>query len=330
MKIIRNQILRSALFAAAVCVAAVTAGCAEKHPDWLTDYEQAQDRAQKQHKNMFLFFSGEDWDGISTQLRSSVFDTPEFIKAAQADYVLVHLDFSESLYNSAETAEDATEAEKKAAAQAAETLQKNADAASAYSVQGMPTVLLVTPEGYVFGSIPYDETVSTAAQYIQLLNAYTETREKTATLLKQIKNKKSLDKVTAIDQLYELLEPSYRYLLIDLIKEVPESDPQNESGLVGKYQIQIAYSNAMDAFATGDVQGAVQGFVDAISGGYLSAEQTQEAYYTAAYLLAVTQSGDNAQVLAYLNNAYDAAPESEIADSIKMTIEAVSAQGEQE
>ena len=100
--------------AACLAVLLVLAGCSSTPTGWVSDYEEGQQLASKEGKDLFLFFSSEDTDGVSTQLRSSIFDTESFIKTAGKDYVLVHLDFSESRLMSVQVPEDATDEQKQA------------------------------------------------------------------------------------------------------------------------------------------------------------------------------------------------------------------------
>ena len=137
--------------AACLAVLLVFAGCASAPTGWVSDYEEGQQLASKEGKDLFLFFSSEDTDGVSTQLRTSIFDTESFIKTAGKDYVLVHLDFSESRLMSVQVGEDATDEQKQAAEAAMPQLEKDIGTAMNFSVTegGMPAMILATAQGYV-------------------------------------------------------------------------------------------------------------------------------------------------------------------------------------
>lgn len=60
---------------------------------WHTDMSKAADISIKENKPMFLFFTGSDWCGWCIRLQKEVFKTPEFIKWAKENVVLVELDF---------------------------------------------------------------------------------------------------------------------------------------------------------------------------------------------------------------------------------------------
>ncbi len=66
---------------------------AQKELTWHTDMSKATDISIKENKPMFLFFTGSDWCGWCIRLQKEVFKTPEFIKWAKENVVLVELDF---------------------------------------------------------------------------------------------------------------------------------------------------------------------------------------------------------------------------------------------
>jgi thioredoxin-related protein len=60
---------------------------------WHTDMTKATDLSIKENKPMFLFFTGSDWCGWCIRLQNEVFKTPEFVKWASNNVILVELDF---------------------------------------------------------------------------------------------------------------------------------------------------------------------------------------------------------------------------------------------
>jgi hypothetical protein len=97
-------------------------------------------------------------------------------------------------------------------------------------------------------------------------------------------------------------------------------DPKNESGALGKHLLALANGTATDAFLQQDIQGASGAFAAVAENSYLTPDEKQEAYYTAAYLLAQAGTTDYASIRTFAQQAYDAAPESEHADMIKAFI----------
>lgn len=60
---------------------------------WETDINTAIKISNKTKKPMLLFFTGSDWCGWCIRLQKEVFKTPEFVKWATTNVVLVELDF---------------------------------------------------------------------------------------------------------------------------------------------------------------------------------------------------------------------------------------------
>jgi protein disulfide-isomerase len=63
---------------------------------WETDINKAIAVSNKTKKPMLLFFTGSDWCGWCIRLQKEVLKTPEFAKWAQANVVLVELDYPRS------------------------------------------------------------------------------------------------------------------------------------------------------------------------------------------------------------------------------------------
>ena len=93
---------------------------------WHTDLTKATDISIKENKPLFLFFTGSDWCGWCIRLQKEVFKTPEFVKWAKENVVLVELDFPRK--------NEQTDAVKMQNAQLQQQLQ----------VRGYPTVWFVS------------------------------------------------------------------------------------------------------------------------------------------------------------------------------------------
>jgi hypothetical protein len=300
----------------------VFVSCASAPTGWLADYEEGQQLASKEGKDLFLFFSSEDTDGVSTQLRTSIFDTESFIQAVGKEYVLVHLDYSESRLAALQLPEDAIEEQKKAAEADLPQLEKDIGTAVNFSVTeaGMPAMILATPQGYVYGVITYNAEVTTPEQFMAVISENNENRDKIKALIQAIDKSTGVDKLNAIDNLYEATDPSYRHLLADLYGMAADLDPNNESGKRGKYAILNAYAVATESLYVGDAHGAISAILAPIAEGFSSPEEQQELYYQAAYFASLI--GDSETMFNYLSTALELAPDSEMAAAIQMTIDA--------
>ena len=99
---------------------------AQEELTWHTDLSKATDISIKENKPLFLFFTGSDWCGWCIRLQKEVFKTPEFVKWAKENVILVELDFPRK--------NEQTEAVKMQNAQLQQQLQ----------VRGYPTVWFVS------------------------------------------------------------------------------------------------------------------------------------------------------------------------------------------
>jgi thioredoxin-related protein len=306
--------MKKTTIAAALAVAlALLSGCASKQT-WLSDYDEGQKLAEKDNKKLFLLFSARETDEASGNLMK-LFEGKD-VQAALKGYVLVNIDFSESRYIEAEAPEDADEAALEAAEKAQELLIRDSEVAQRYSVEGLPMAYLLTKEGYVIAAAMLDPETATAAQFAELLGAQQAQVDTVDALVTRIESTGGIDKALAINELYESTEVQYRFLLSSILGQIPELDPDNTTGFLGKFTLQNAYNTAMDYLNQGDVYSAVAEFVNAAALPVLSAQEKQEALFTAAYFMANTGAGDLETVLDYLVQAYDAAPDSENAPVI--------------
>ena len=95
---------------------------------WETDYDAALAKAKAENKTILLNFTGSDWCGWCVRLKGEVFSQAEFIEYAEANLVLVSLDFPKRKQLSAE-----------------EKAQNQA-LAQKHGIRGFPTILLLNPE----------------------------------------------------------------------------------------------------------------------------------------------------------------------------------------
>jgi protein disulfide-isomerase len=106
---------------------------------WTENLEQAQAQAKSEHKKLLLDFTGSDWCGWCIKLDREVFSQTEFKEYASKHLVLVELDFPRT---------------KK---QASDVKQQNAALAKKYSIQGYPTIVVLSADGRKRGELGYVE-----------------------------------------------------------------------------------------------------------------------------------------------------------------------------
>jgi len=63
-------------------------------PAWKDDFDTAFAQAREQNRHVLLFFTGPDWGQRGARLEKEVLSTTEFVEYANANLVLVKIDFS--------------------------------------------------------------------------------------------------------------------------------------------------------------------------------------------------------------------------------------------
>jgi thioredoxin-related protein len=117
--------------------------------------EAAKKQASSESKNIVLIFSGSDWCAPCIKLDRSIFQTDEFKKATDENWIVVKADFPK----------------KKANALTAEQQKANGKLAEKYNPEGnFPKVLLLNSKGEVLGILGYEKASTT--EYIEKLKAF--------------------------------------------------------------------------------------------------------------------------------------------------------------
>lgn len=89
---------------------------------WQTDMNKAMEISKKTKKPLLLFFTGSDWCGWCIRLQKEVLKTPEFAKWANANVILVELDYP------------------RRTPQLPEIQKQNQELQQVFGIQGFPTV----------------------------------------------------------------------------------------------------------------------------------------------------------------------------------------------
>jgi protein disulfide-isomerase len=124
---------RLSLFSLVVLLAAGRAYGVE----WLTDFNTALEKANRENKTVFLDFTGSDWCIWCKRLKSEVLDQPRFEQYARDHLILVEVDFPHNQTLSRD--------QQKA----------NHDLMESMGVGGFPTVMLIAPDGRRLGHLSY-------------------------------------------------------------------------------------------------------------------------------------------------------------------------------
>lgn len=286
---------------------------------WTTSFEKAKKQAAAKNREIFILFSGDDWVDSSIPFKQKILYTKEFAQQFGKKFVFLNIDFSQKEYALADVAEDASEKEKKAAEKiAAEYADKTVLAMTynvrSYPVCSYPAVYILTPEGYVISQLPVGETVPEYTDFADSLASVEETCAEFRKYSADLNKSSGVEKVAAIKALYENTLADCVIPLRHLVEEVAVLDPENKSGERGLFDLyQANFLSYDEVVSGGDV---AEPFVNAVNLGNMNVEQQQNAWFTAAYMLAYSKSTDFDRMLEYLNNSYNLDPTGEHADTI--------------
>ena len=315
--------LLGVMMAAAMAFTACSKKVKVDSTKWIDNLTDGKAAAVQENKKVILFFSADENDEVSSNLKAKVFNTDAFINTLTPDYVLVNLDFSNSLFDKTQVEDTASKEDKKTAAALEAKLKDNMKQATFYNVQGSPTFYILTKEGYVVTPLTVEDGLDSVDAFKKILDSKTEDIAKYDEMLAATNKGTKEDQVKAIDALYEATEPQMRYLLSGLSKKLIKLDSKNKSGFVGKHVLACANADAMTAYLNEQPKQAAEAFAKAGKNKNLSADEKQQAYYTAGYLLGQSGSNDYKSMRKYFQASYDAKPDSEHADQIKQMISIV-------
>ena len=291
-------------FVTAALLALTFISCGKKidTSTWLSNMEDAKTAAKAENKKIFLFFSDDEGDEKSAKLKQNLFNTEDFIKTYTENYVLVNLDFSNSRFDSDQ-----------------EHLKQDYRHFDLYAVQGTPYFLILSAEGYVITKIAFeaDADIETARL---TFGEVADTIESFEEKLAKTKSGSKEERMKAINDIVDGTDPAISYHLAPLNELYISLDKNNESGESLKHLIALTYAKATDYFLEGEPEKGSDEFAKIVDNKILSEEDKQMAWYTAGFLLTQSGSRNYAKIKEYYQNAYDIAPESELGNSLKATM----------
>lgn len=129
--------------------------CLGYSQNWKTTFEEAKTQALAENKNIVLVFSGSDWCAPCIKLDKTVWQSEEFKKESETNWVIYKADFP-----------------KKKANQLSATLtESNKVLAGKYNTSGnFPLVVLLDKNGAVLGIEGYKNY--SASAYIKLIHSF--------------------------------------------------------------------------------------------------------------------------------------------------------------
>jgi protein disulfide-isomerase len=105
--------------------------------NWMTNYNQAQQKAQRENKPLFLYFNGSDWCHWCQKLDQEILSQPGFIQKVRDHFIFVRVDFPQNNPLPEQQA------------------MANERLKDMFHVQGFPTIVIVNGKGEVLGELGY-------------------------------------------------------------------------------------------------------------------------------------------------------------------------------
>ena len=106
--------------------------------EWITSFEEAKARAQKENKDILINFTGSEWCTWCIRLSQEVFSQPGFAEYAKTKYILVEADFPMGPTGQPKAIDP-----------------QHQELADTYEFQGFPTIMLFDKQGRPFAQTGY-------------------------------------------------------------------------------------------------------------------------------------------------------------------------------
>ena len=118
---------------------------------WLTDLPAAQAQAKGEKKPVLINFTGSDWCPACMDLKKNILSAKSFETYAEANLVLVEIDFP------------------RRKAQSAALKNVNAALAQSFQIQYFPTLMLLTSDGAKIGEVQRGESPANFIRHLKTL-----------------------------------------------------------------------------------------------------------------------------------------------------------------
>lgn len=259
---------------------------------WGSNYDLALQQAEAEGKDLLIFFSGNEWDGISPDLMANFLSNKKFMKEAGKEFVLL----------SADTPADVS-------AMSDEEYANLMLLTSTCGVNTCPSIVICDTDGSPYYELTYLQDTTTLNDMIADVKNAAAVRKTLATLEAKLATALGAERARIIDELVSSIPEAYVGRYYELMATVPVIDPENESGLVGKYTLVAAEQRATLLLYQGDYLGSLNEFANAANSTYLSISQKQECLYYASYFAVQMDLWEEA--IDYMEKAYILDPDSE-------------------
>ena len=257
----------------------------------------------KDSKDILLIFTGSDWSKEAEEFSKNILT--ELCKTELAKNYAAR--FIDLLRNPSESERA--------------TAQKNYLLFSEYAVPDVPFIILQTAEQDTYASAVIESDIKSSVQLIEKIKGLTAQRTNVVEARKRIGSTKGAEKARAIDDFLNTVGNAEAHRYDALRMQVPALDPDNRSGLKGKYVLISADIRAKSLAQQGNYLKAGDEYKAAAETGDLSPAELQLAWYLTAYSYLMTGSADTEIVTGYLQKAIEADPQNAAVQQLNQAIQ---------
>lgn len=175
--------------------------------DWTTDLDAARNRAAAEGKSVLVDFTGSDWCGYCIQLKKNVFDKPEFEAFAKDNFLFVEIDIPNDVKRIGQALYD-----------------KNQQLCRQYKIAGFPTIMIMSPEGYIIGGFVGG---SNMARTKDCLNAALVNAKK----VEDAKKLQGSEKAKLLAEVHLSLPKDLKTANTAMVEAIAEADTDNVTGM---------------------------------------------------------------------------------------------------
>lgn len=259
---------------------------------WGTDFDLARQQAEAEGKDLLIFFSGNEWDGLSPDLMASILSTRKFMKEAGKEFVLVTADTPADVSSMTD-----------------EAYTNLMIMTTTCGVNTCPSLIICDKDGSPYYELTYLQDTTTLDDMVADVKYAAAVKKTLSSLEQKLETAQGAERAKVIDDLISAIPDAYIGRYYELMATIPVIDPDNESGLVGKYTLVAAEQRATMLMYSGDYLGSLEEFASAADSRYLSIAQKQECLYYAAYFAVEMDLWEEA--ISYMERAYILDPDSE-------------------
>ena len=179
------------------------------------DFEAAKKKAASEKKDLLIDFTGSDWCPPCQDLSSRILSLESFKTGAEANYILVELDFPRTEAGLAKVSQ--------------ETQAQNRELATAYNIKGFPTILLTDAQGRPYGQTGHRP--GTPEEYLAHLAELQKNKTTRDEAFANAESAEGVDKARALYMGLKTVPEDHHSHYVSIIDSIKENDPEDALGM---------------------------------------------------------------------------------------------------